>query len=439
MSNSYVQRPCADAKIYPLVSCPAAYSSTTSLGHTLHSAWPATYGAAYPLDHPASERQVARPLRIAHLGPCFIQGGAEQQAIDLAGALDPSRARIEKFLVTNQELISRAKVAQMPLPVEVADADVIRQAAQEYDIVLFWGLELDPLLSGIPRTARTVCIAHGVGDWVNGLLAGSRQSTDHVVAVSDRVRTSLGIPLPVTTIPNGIDARRIAASRSRCDVRQSLGFAPTDFVTGFVGRFSPEKHPELLIEAMSRLAAPHKLLLVGYGALEYDLMRLANGRIPGRYAFAFAEDYLGDYYHAMDCFCLPSRTEGFALVLLEAMLSGVPVVSTDVGGARELIRHLQTGVIVEADPDHVAAALHDVAARPHWARGMAAEAAEQADLVGHASLMARRYEELFVRLCGNNAPHDPVGSTAPTYGSHAPPAPPVAKTEPAEGCKYAGS
>ncbi len=438
MSHSYVQRQSDAAGIYPLASSAQAYGCTAYPGHTMSSAAYATYGAAYPMGYPASRPRVVRPLRVAHLGPCFVQGGAEQQAIDLARALDPSRARMEKFLVTSRELISPAKVAQVPVPVEVADVDVIRQAAQEYDILLFWGLELDPLLADVPRTARTVCIAHGVGHWVNVLLAGSLQSTDHVVAVSGVVRESLEFPLPVTTILNGIDARRIAASRSRCDVRRSLGFAPTDFVTGFVGRFSPEKRPELLIEAMSRLAAPHKLLLVGYGPLEYDLMRLANGRIPGRCAFAFADDYLGDYYHAMDCFCLPSQTEGFALVLLEAMLSGVPVVSTDVGGARELIRHLQTGVIVQADCDHFAAALQDVASRPHWARGMAAEAAEQADQVGHASRMARRYEELFATLCGADAAHEPAGSTAPTYGGHSPPAPPVAKTEPAGGCKYAG-
>ena len=128
------------------------------------------------------------PIRIAHLGPCFLRGGAEQQALDLAKALDPSRARIEKFLVTHPELIEPAKVAAAGVPVEVADQETIRQAVDEYDILLFWGVELDRYLGGATRKARTICLAHGVGAWVDNLLMASVHSTDHVVAVSELVR-----------------------------------------------------------------------------------------------------------------------------------------------------------------------------------------------------------------------------------------------------------
>jgi glycosyltransferase involved in cell wall biosynthesis len=231
----------------------------------------------------------------------------------------------------------------------------------------------------------------------------SVQSTDHVVAVSEMVRRSLRCTLPVTLIPNGVDAKRIAASRPRPEVRSGHGFSPTDFVTGLVGRFSPEKRPELLIRALSLLSSNHKGLFVGYGPMEHELMRLANQLIPGRYAFAFADDYLGDYYGAMDCFCLASQAEGFALVLLEAMMSGKAIVSTNVGGVPQLIKHRQNGVIVDSTPESIAAAIQDIASSVDWARGIAAAAAKVADEVGHASQMARRYERLFATLCRANS------------------------------------
>ncbi|MHB8955860.1 MAG: glycosyltransferase family 4 protein [Pirellulaceae bacterium] len=374
------------------------------VSHAAHADYVSGYsairvGGYLPQQHLDEDWTLPDALRVAHLGPCFLQGGAEQQAIDLLHALRPSRARIERFLVMHPELISAAKAASATVPVEVVDGNAIRKAVNEFDIVLCWGLELDAVLAGIPRTARTIYIAHGMGEWVNRQLMSSVHSTDHVVAVSELVRRSLCCSLPVTVIPNGVDAKRIAASRPRREVRSELGFAPTDFVTGFVGRFSPEKRPELLVHALSRLAPQHKGLFVGYGPLETELLQLANQLIPGRYAFAFADDYLGDYYGAMDCFCLSSDEEGFALVLLEAMMAGKPVISTNVGGAPELVRHRQTGVIVESSPESIAAAIDDIASSAEWARGMAASAAKLADNMGHASQMARRYEALFASLC----------------------------------------
>ena len=155
-----------------------------------------------------------------------------------------------------------------------------------------------------------------------------------------------------------------------------------------------EKQPDLLIRAVHLLSPRHKALLVGSGPLEADLLRLANRLIPGRYAFGCADDYLGDAYGAMDCFSLSSSTEGFALVLLEAMMLGKPVVTTNVGGAPELIRHRQTGVLVDATPESIAGAIADIATYPDWAHGMAATAARLADQVGHASQMARQYEDV---------------------------------------------
>src|SRR5205823_1311200 len=105
---------------------------------------------------------------------------------------------------------------------------------------------------------------HGEGYWTRYILDGCRPIIDHVVAVSGRVRERTCDGLPTTVIPNGVDAAQLAPTRPRAAVRAALGFQPDDFVLGYVGRFSAEKRPQVLIEAVARLPPSFKALLVGW-------------------------------------------------------------------------------------------------------------------------------------------------------------------------------
>jgi glycosyltransferase involved in cell wall biosynthesis len=125
---------------------------------------------------------------------------------------------------------------------------------------------------------------------------------------------------------------------------------------------------------------------------------MANECIPGRYAFATADRYLGDYYRTMDAFCLTSNQEGFSLALLEAMWCERPVVVTPVGCVPEIIRDRVNGIIVEDNGVSIAAAVRLVEEFPHWARGIAAEGRQFADRNGHALRMALQYEDLLESL-----------------------------------------
>jgi UDP-glucose:(heptosyl)LPS alpha-1,3-glucosyltransferase len=127
-------------------------------------------------------------------------------------------------------------------------------------------------------------------------------------------------------------------------------------------------------------------------------MELANRRIPGRYAFATANDYLGDYYQAMDAFCLLGTEEGFSLAMLEAMMSGCPVIATPVGSVPEVILDRVNGLVVSGAPEEVRAAAERLHRHPSWARGLAAEGRAFAERHGHAARMARDYEDLIARL-----------------------------------------
>lgn len=344
-----------------------------------------------------------RPLSIVHIGPCFTRGGAEQQLIDLARFLDPEQAVLSKCLVTEPAMIDPDVAADVKCPVDYASADGICRAMKEHDVILFWGLELNRF-AGQRQKDQGVCIylAHGDSHWTRDLMLGSTACLDHTVAVSQRVAETTCYDFPTDVILNGVDTARLATTRSRDEVRQHYGFGPDDFVVGYLGRFSPEKRPELLIQAVSRLPSRFKLLMVGWGPLKPQLLEQANDTIPNRYAFATGSSYLGDFYNAMDAFGLVSVQEGFALVFLEAMFCGLPVIATPVGGVPEVVQDNVSGVIVNGTVNEIADALRRVEENRQWSQAMGQQARQYALTHGHARAMTAKYEELFDRLIGSH-------------------------------------
>jgi glycosyltransferase involved in cell wall biosynthesis len=113
----------------------------------------------------------------------------------------------------------------------------------------------------------------------------------------------------------------------------------------FAGRLAPEKGIEELAEA----AAGLNLVVAGEGPLHH-LLPQALGRVP--------HDVLEDLYRRAAIFVLPSRSEGFGVVVAEAMAFGKPVVASRVGGLAELVVDETTGILVPPRrPDLLRAAL----------------------------------------------------------------------------------
>jgi glycosyltransferase involved in cell wall biosynthesis len=152
-------------------------------------------------------------------------------------------------------------------------------------------------------------------------------------------------------IPNGIDVVRFAPGGiGRRRIRAELGIPDDAWVVGTVGRLAPEKDQALLIDAMAPLlSAGRRLVIVGDGA-ERDALRARIARIPaGRYIHMLGERKdVETILAAFDAFALTSRTEGLPLVLLEAMATGLPVLSTAVGGIPDVVDHRVTGLLSQA-------------------------------------------------------------------------------------------
>jgi glycosyltransferase involved in cell wall biosynthesis len=160
------------------------------------------------------------------------------------------------------------------------------------------------------------------------------------------------LPHKTTLIPGGVDTDKFRPAPDKFAIRRLLQL-PTDRVVLFTVRnLVPRMGLEnliLAIQEVSRRAPDVFLVLGGEGPLGGVLKNLAHRKgIADQLRFAgfIPEDQLHSYYQMADLFVLPTRElEGFGLVTLESLASGVPVIGTPVGGTKEILGRFDPGFI----------------------------------------------------------------------------------------------
>lgn len=234
---------------------------------------------------------------------------------------------------------------------------------------------------------------------------------DCFVAVSDDLQQWLlrEVRIPadkVLLIDNGVDTAQFTPAPS--GHASLFGFAGDSFVIGTVGRVQDVKNHASLIDAFIALCAllPEqrarlKLVIVGTGPLLPALERqVAAAGMQDAILLAGARNDIAQVMQSFSLFAMSSIAEGTPVTLLEAMASGLPVVSTRVGGIPDLVRENHTGALVASgDVPAMAAALASYVQDPALARhhGAAARTLVQAHYSIDAMLAA--YAGLYARLC----------------------------------------
>jgi glycosyltransferase involved in cell wall biosynthesis len=185
-----------------------------------------------------------------------------------------------------------------------------------------------------------------------------------LVAISERVRTELkeyyGVPDDrIVTIPNGINLSRFTPgnAKDKTSIRREFGVPDDAPLVLFVGSRFRIKGLKYAIEALNKMDVRAYLLVVGDDNNAPFKQLAEQLGVSDRVIFAGGRDDLPAIYPAADVFLLPTLYETFALVCLEAMASGLPVVASPVGGIEDYLRDGENGLHISQDAVEIGAKL----------------------------------------------------------------------------------
>ena len=237
--------------------------------------------------------------------------------------------------------------------------------------------------------------------------AGSKwlygRSARHVVTTGESLKQilvrDLGLgPDRVTSVPTGIDTQRFAPG-DKAAVRQALGLDAGRHYLGIVATLRSWKGHLYLLEAFAELKlADWTLLIVGEGPMVGNIeKRIAELNLHGRAVLVGQKTDPEAWMRALDIFCLPSyANEGVPQALMQAMLTGLPIVTTPVGAILEAVRDGETALVVTPqDSAALAAAIRRLITDNALATRLGSAARERA--VAHFSRegMLVRMENIF--------------------------------------------
>jgi glycosyltransferase involved in cell wall biosynthesis len=266
-----------------------------------------------------------------------------QREISLAADL-PAALRLRKLITDLRPDILHTHTAKAGAVGRIAAA-IAGRARPRVIVHTFHGHVLRGYFSA-PKTALFGQLERNLARMSDALIAVSPQVRD------DLVKLGVAPAEKITVVRLGLDleARTRSSPADRAELRDRLGLAADRFLVGWLGRMTEIKRTDLLLRAFARLRETHQadLLLVGDGPLRRELEALAGDLgISDSCHFIGYRDDVGPVFAAVDAVALTSANEGTPVTLIEALAAGRPVVSTDVGGVRDVVGP-ETGFLVPA-------------------------------------------------------------------------------------------
>ncbi|MCC5953149.1 MAG: glycosyltransferase [Acidimicrobiia bacterium] len=236
-------------------------------------------------------------------------------------------------------------------------------------------------ISGDAEPERRVQAEAEVIGCADVLLASCRTEAEQLVDLYDAQ------PDRIEVVPPGVD-HAFFSPGDRRGARTALGLDERPVVL-FAGRIQPLKRLGLAVEALASSTVDDAVLVVVGGPSGpdgADELAAVRGRISalgleGRVRFVPPQPHhlLSSWYRAADVVLVPSRSESFGLVALEAAACGVPVVAAAVGGLTTVVDDGRTGHLVDGDrPSDYAARIDDLLRDDRSRRAMGAAAADHA-------------------------------------------------------------
>jgi L-malate glycosyltransferase len=221
----------------------------------------------------------------------------------------------------------------------------------------------------IAGVRKTISCRRDMGFWYNPKvlrrLSAVNMLTSRILvnsqAVKDAVSRSEGVrSKKIDVMLNGIDLKAFDARKPVDLFHEFKEISPADKVVGMVANINREvKRGDLFVRAAGIVAKSQpkvKFLIIGSGKHENDLKRLIHELdLDGIFILGGKRVSAAEYIKSFDVGVLTSDSEGFSNVIMEYMAAGIPVVATDVGGNREIIKDDSLGLLVPPN-DHMALA-----------------------------------------------------------------------------------
>lgn len=218
-------------------------------------------------------------------------------------------------------------------------------------------------------------------------------------------------PDKIDVIPNGVETGRFDVFDGRdLSAFRARWAAPDEKIVLFIGRMQSEKGPQLLVEAAPHVLAQvprAKFILAGNGALVDPLRGRAHElRIGDRLQVTgFVTDQDRDMlYKVADVAVFPSLYEPFGIVALEAMAAKCPVVVSNVGGLKEVVKDNETGIVVHPDSvESLSWGILHTLQHPDWAALRATNAYRVVHAEYNWGRIAERTIEVYDRVISERA------------------------------------
>jgi glycosyltransferase involved in cell wall biosynthesis len=234
---------------------------------------------------------------------------------------------------------------------------------------------------------------------------------DRFVAISTVVAEELqahGVSAgQIERIPNSVDNGRFhpVSEQEKLALRRQLGLPVEAQIVIYTGRLVRYKGLPLLLRVWQEIVARHEnayLLLVGSGGLDIDNCEaelrdyIAAHQLQESVGLTGNVRNVAQYLQAADIFVFPTENEAFGISLIEAMACGLAVVSTAVGGLKDLVDHEQNSLVVEVgNQQQLQHALETLLCTPALRQQIGLSAYESVQPTYSTPIVMRRFQDLF--------------------------------------------
>jgi len=267
-------------------------------------------------------------------------------------------------------------------------ANIICQLfAKIYNIPIRIAVHHNPITT-YPFLARVIDPLYGTLGIYTQIVAVSESVAETLVKTSEKYQKKIAV------IHNGVPDENSSINYKAMQKKEMLGLPDTSFTILNVGRLSHQKNQEFLLRLLQLLPDYH-LVIIGEGELRFNLELLAkelgiSERVKFLGELPYAE--VRKFYELADVFAFPSQFESFGLALVEAMRSGLPVLTSDIPATREVVG--TSGYILPLIPVEWARAMKELEKNPTLRRELGAKGKVRSNRFS-VDTMVNTYEKLF--------------------------------------------